>query len=137
MSRSRSMRRIYASPALPDPAWNDPDRDITPHRRQRRTINVPYGKIHFPSGPSRCYCPDRDMPQRLDTSADVGSAVRAARRRRRLTLNDLALGAGVGVRFLSELERGKPTARLAETLRVASALGLEIVVEDPLEHADA
>jgi y4mF family transcriptional regulator len=77
------------------------------------------------------------MPQRLDTSADVGSAVRAARRRRRLTLNDLALGAGVGVRFLSELERGKPTARLAETLRVASALGLEIVVEDPLEHADA
>jgi hypothetical protein len=35
------------------------------------------------------------------------------------------------------LERGKPTVRLAETLRVASALGLTIVAKDPLEHPGA
>ena len=41
-----------------------------------------------------------------------------------------ALAAGVGMRFLSELERGKPTVRLAETLRVAAALGVDLVLED-------
>jgi hypothetical protein len=35
------------------------------------------------------------------------------------------------VRFLSELERGKPTARLGETLRVLSSLGLRLSIEDP------
>jgi hypothetical protein len=35
------------------------------------------------------------------------------------------------VRFLSELERGKPTSRLGETLRVASSLGLRVLIEDP------
>jgi len=49
-----------------------------------------------------------------------------------MRLEDLALGAGVGVRFLSELERGKPTVRLAETLRVLAALGLTVRIEDPL-----
>jgi transcriptional regulator with XRE-family HTH domain len=63
--------------------------------------------------------------------AELGAALRAARRARGLRLEDAALGAGVGVRFLSELERGKPTARLAETLRVAVSLGLRVTIEDP------
>lgn len=66
----------------------------------------------------------------IATPADLGAAVRAARRERGLRLADLALGAGVGVRFLSELERGKPGARLAETLRVVASLGLQIVLVD-------
>jgi hypothetical protein len=37
----------------------------------------------------------------------------------------------VGIRFISELERGKPTARLGEALRVAAALGLTLAIEDP------
>jgi hypothetical protein len=32
--------------------------------------------------------------------------------------------------FLSELERGKPTARLAEMLRAVASLGLRLVIED-------
>jgi HTH-type transcriptional regulator / antitoxin HipB len=52
-------------------------------------------------------------------------------------LEDVALGAGVGTRFVSELERGKPTVRLAETLRVAASLGLRLIVEDPDERPDA
>ena len=63
--------------------------------------------------------------------AELGAALRAARRARGLRLEDAALGAGVGVRFLSELERGKPTARLAETLRVAVSRGLRVTIEDP------
>lgn len=33
---------------------------------------------------------------------------------------------GVGTRFLSELERGKPTAQLDKTLRILTGLGMEL-----------
>jgi y4mF family transcriptional regulator len=67
----------------------------------------------------------------IEIPDDLGRAVRRARRRRGLRQEDLALAAGVGLRFIGELERGKPTVRLAETLRVASALGVELTIEDP------
>jgi len=40
-----------------------------------------------------------------------------------LTQSDLALAAGVGVRFIVDLERGKRTVRLEQVLRVIDALG--------------
>ena len=39
------------------------------------------------------------------------------------TQADLALAAGVGLRFIVELEAGKPTVRLEQVLRVVDALG--------------
>ena len=65
------------------------------------------------------------------TPEELGAAFKAARTARGLRLEDLALAAGVGRRFLGELERGKPTVRLAETLRVAQALGVSITMNDP------
>jgi HTH-type transcriptional regulator / antitoxin HipB len=38
----------------------------------------------------------------------------------------LALAAGIGVRFIVDLEAGKPTVRLENVLRVIDALGGEI-----------
>ena len=67
----------------------------------------------------------------LTTPEELGAAFRAARLARGLRLEDLALAAGVGRRFLGELERGKPTVRLAEALRVAEALGVSIALNDP------
>lgn len=64
----------------------------------------------------------------IDTPADLGAAIRQARKAQGLRLDDVALAAGVGIRFLSELERGKPTVRLEETLRVIAALGLRLEV---------
>lgn len=51
-----------------------------------------------------------------------------ARRRRELdvTQEELAALAGVSVRFLSSLERGKPTVRLDTLVAVLDALGLEL-----------
>jgi HTH-type transcriptional regulator/antitoxin HipB len=77
------------------------------------------------------------MSSPICNPTDLGSALRRARRARALRLEDVALTAGVGIRFVSELERGKATARLAETLRVAQALGVDLVLEDPLEQPDA
>jgi hypothetical protein len=43
----------------------------------------------------------------------------------------LAAAAGVGLRFLIELERGKPTVRLAKVLAVLDALGCRLDVTPP------
>ena len=56
----------------------------------------------------------------------LGAALRAARKQLKLTQPQLALAAGVGVRFIVDLEAGKPTVRLENVLRVIDALGGEI-----------
>lgn len=56
----------------------------------------------------------------------LGDALRAARKQLRLTQPQLALAAGVGVRFIVDLEAGKPTVRLENVLRVIDALGGEV-----------
>jgi y4mF family transcriptional regulator len=64
------------------------------------------------------------------TAEHLGATLRAARKQQGLRQEDLALAAGVGLRFVGELERGKPTVRLAETLRIVEALGLRLTVEN-------
>ncbi|MFB0936807.1 MAG: helix-turn-helix transcriptional regulator [Propionivibrio sp.] len=59
----------------------------------------------------------------IDSTLTLGAALRAARKQLRLTQSDLALAAGVGVRFIVDLEAGKPTVRLEQVLRVIDALG--------------
>ena len=66
--------------------------------------------------------------QTIKTSLELGTAIRDARRKQKLRLEDVAAAAGTGVRFVSELERGKPTAQLGETLRVINAVGLRLQV---------
>lgn len=58
----------------------------------------------------------------------VGQIVRAARKGLGLTQPELAAAAGVGLRFLVEVERGKPTVRLDRLLAVLDALGLELQI---------
>jgi HTH-type transcriptional regulator / antitoxin HipB len=60
------------------------------------------------------------------TPADVGKAIRSKRKKDLLTLADAAALCGVGYRFLSNLENGKPTAELGKTLQVLAGLGLEV-----------
>ena len=62
----------------------------------------------------------------IHTAQQLGDALRAARKQLGLTQPQLALAAGVGVRFMVELEAGKPTLRLENVLRVIDALGGEI-----------
>jgi HTH-type transcriptional regulator/antitoxin HipB len=58
----------------------------------------------------------------------IGAAVRQARRAHGLTQTQLAGLAGTGLRFISELERGKPTVALDKTLAVLAVLGLRFQV---------
>ena len=60
----------------------------------------------------------------------LGLAVRKKRKADGLTQQELAAIAMVGVRFVSDLENGKPTVQLLSVLRVLKALGLQLVVMD-------
>lgn len=64
----------------------------------------------------------------IDSPASLGQAVRNARKQLGLTQPQLALAAGVGVRFIVELEAGKPTLRLENILRVLQTLGGTLIV---------
>lgn len=64
-------------------------------------------------------------------AAGLGAACRDARRRLGLRLDEAALVAGVNYRFASELENGKPTARLELALRYATSLGIRLFYVPP------
>ncbi len=65
----------------------------------------------------------------INTPAALGAAALAARKQLGLTQPQLALAAGVGVRFIVEMEAGKPTLRLETMLRVLHALGGTLAVD--------
>lgn len=62
----------------------------------------------------------------IRTTEQLGAVLRNARKQIGLTQPQLALAAGVGVRFIVDLEAGKPTLRLEQVLRVIDALGGEL-----------
>lgn len=62
----------------------------------------------------------------IQTTEQLGAALRTARKQLGLTQPQLALAAGVGTRFIVDLEAGKPTVRLEHVLRVIDALGGEL-----------
>ena len=63
----------------------------------------------------------------VDSKA-LGEAVRLARKRLKVTQKDLALASGTGLRFIIELEQGKPTCQLGKALGILQALGLRLKV---------
>lgn len=65
----------------------------------------------------------------IRTAEDLGRQVRAARKAQGLTQAELAELAGVGTRFVSELERGKDTARLGLALELARLVGVDLLAQ--------
>lgn len=70
----------------------------------------------------------------IQSASDLGRIIRERRKRDGLTLVETAGLTNVGVRFLSELENGKPTVRLDKLLRVLGALGIQLHVVDQAER---
>ena len=62
------------------------------------------------------------------SAKDLGDAIRNAREAMKLRQAEAALLCGVGVRFLSDLENGKETARLGQALKVINGLGLALTI---------
>jgi len=62
------------------------------------------------------------------TPEEIGKLVRKQRKALGLTQADLALTSGTGMRFISDLENGKPTCQLGKTLIVLKTLGLRLEI---------
>jgi HTH-type transcriptional regulator/antitoxin HipB len=60
------------------------------------------------------------------TPKQVGEAVRQGRKRLGVTQKDLALTSGTGLRFIIDLEKGKPTCQIGKVLTVLHTLGIKI-----------
>jgi HTH-type transcriptional regulator/antitoxin HipB len=69
--------------------------------------------------------PSANLPV-ISSPADLGQLVRQMREGRRLSQQDFADLAGVGRRFLSELENGKTTLELGKVLKVLQAAGVDL-----------
>jgi len=73
-----------------------------------------------------------NMAKQTLTPADIGAIVRNARKVQSLRQDELAGAAGVGLRFIVDLEAGKPTAQIGKTLLVLQALGCSIAIAPPV-----
>lgn len=73
--------------------------------------------------------PNTIQTVRISDVGEIGRAVRAARKAQGLTQREFADISGVGVRFLSELERGKPTAEVGLVLEVLADAGYDVVLQ--------
>lgn len=62
----------------------------------------------------------------ITTVADLGAAIRDARKRLKLTQGAFADLAGVGRRFVSELEAGKATIEFGKVLLCCTAAGIDL-----------
>jgi len=70
------------------------------------------------------------------SSEGIGWLVRQRRRANRLTQRQLAELSGVGVRFVSDLERGKSTLRMDAVNRVLFVFGLMLgPIEAPRDES--
>jgi y4mF family transcriptional regulator len=65
------------------------------------------------------------------TAEEIGRIVRETRVAQGLRQIELAAAAGVGLRFLIELERGKVTAQVGKALAVLDALGCRVQITPP------
>ncbi len=62
----------------------------------------------------------------IKNSKELGASVRSMRKRLNVTQKELAMTSGTGLRFLIDLEKGKPTCQVAKVLQVLNTLGLRV-----------
>lgn len=66
--------------------------------------------------------------QTIQNNKILGELIRKERKSQKLTQEELAALAGVGVRFIRELEHGKESCRIGLAIQVMQTLGLSISV---------
>lgn len=71
-------------------------------------------------------------PIRILSTEDLGAVLKARRKMQKMTQSDLAALAGTGVRYIVDLESGKPTARIGPALKLIEWLGLEVAIREKI-----
>lgn len=68
---------------------------------------------------------------KIANTIEFGRLIRDMRKKANLTQADLAAAAGIGERFIRELEKGKPTCQFEKALLVAQMLGIQLEAKLP------
>jgi y4mF family transcriptional regulator len=66
------------------------------------------------------------------TPKQIGELVRSVRKQMGATQKDLAMTSGTGLRFIIELEQGKPTSQIGKVLTVLNTLGVTVNLGPPV-----
>ena len=75
---------------------------------------------------------------KISSAKQLGDLVKKVRQAQSLTQAELAAASGVGVRFIVDLEKGKPTCELERSLLIVKMLGIKLEALSPhLEKPDA
>lgn len=64
----------------------------------------------------------------IEDARALGEVIRQQRRRLKVTQKDLAMVSGSGLRFIVDLEKGKPTCQLGKALEIVRVLGLKLEI---------
>ena len=66
---------------------------------------------------------------KITDSKSLGQTIRTRRKELNYTQAYLAEFTGLSVTFISDLERGKPTAEIEKTIRLINMLGMDLLIE--------
>lgn len=70
------------------------------------------------------------------TTKQLGALVKSTRKSLGVTQKTLAMTSGTGLRFIIELEKGKPTCQVGKVLTVLNTLGITIKLIPPMTNPD-
>ncbi|MCI8431385.1 MAG: helix-turn-helix transcriptional regulator [Lachnospiraceae bacterium] len=66
---------------------------------------------------------------KITDSRTLGQAIRSRRKELGYTQACLSEVTGLSITFISDVERGKPTAEIEKSIRLINILGLDLLVE--------
>lgn len=70
----------------------------------------------------------------IKSTEELGAAIREKRKQLKVTQKELAMTCGTGLRFIVDLEKGKPTCQIGKILQVLQALGLVLHTDSPTDE---
>ncbi len=114
-------KRQLSMPEL-NPAYRSPARDVLDQIGAAPRDLKPVNRERAVTKPAE----KSSSAKVIGSAADIGRQVRGARRAMGMTQQRFADLAGVGRRFLIELEKGKPTLEIGRVLAVCQAAGIKI-----------
>ena len=65
------------------------------------------------------------------TPEQIGTLIRQTRKSLGVTQRDLAMTSGTGLRFVIDLEKGKPTCEIGKVLTIIDTLGIRMTLTPP------
>jgi len=92
---------------------------------------LPIGNFALVEIPKSVDIPEREPTMIIHDANSLGQAIRQQRHRLKVTQKDLAMATGTGLRFIIDLEKGKPTCQLGKALEIVGALGLKLEIREP------